>query len=114
TSTDGLGSANGGLDLAKVRALFSAVAAAIGVSDTNGINLPGGIILAATRTDPLTISLAGTIALPVANDQIELQIGLDITRTYTVAPRGRVKVRIAMPGSSWSAIEIEVGADPAG
>ena len=113
-STDGLGATGGGLDLTKVRALFDAVAAALGVSGTNGIQLPGGIVLAATGSDPLTFSLAGTIPLPAATDEIELQVGLGVTRTLNVAPSGRVIVRFALPGSSWSAIEIEAGADPAG
>ena len=114
TSPDGLGAANGGLDLVKVRRLFDALAGAIGAQNTNGIQLPGGIVLAANGSDPLTVSLAGTIPLPTASDEIDLEIGLAIDRRFAVAPTGRIIVRFALPGSQWSGIEIEAGADATG
>ena len=114
-SPDGLGAADGsGFDPARIAPLLGAIAESLELEGVDRIRFPGGLELTATGTDPLRVTLAGTIPLGDSGDELEVALELGITGSLAVAPAGAGTLRIALPASDWSGVEIGFGADPAG
>jgi len=116
-SPDALGAEGGGLDPARVGTLLEAAGAALGLPATGAgeLGLPGGLRLSAAGQDPLTLSLAGPIALG-GTDVLDLQLGLAVDRDMAVSPAGGATLRVALPGGwgGWGGVAVAFGADAAG
>ncbi len=114
-SPDGLGANDGsGFDLTKIRALLGMIAETLELEGEDRITFPGGLEVTATGTDPLRLTLAGTIALGETGDELEISLELGIDESLAVTPAGAGTLRIAIPGGDWGNVEIGFGADPSG
>ena len=114
-SPDGLGAADGsGFDTGAIAALLEAIASALELQGAGAIRLPGGLEVTTTGSDPLTVALDGTIPLNGTGDELEISLELQIDRSLTVTPSGSGSLRLALPGSGWSGVDIGFGSDPEG
>lgn len=102
-----------GFDATRINGLLSAIGAAAGLPAApggGGLTLPGGIALTAGGGDPLRISVAAADiggALDIGGD-------LSIDRLGHVTPDGTATLHLTLPGASWAAATITLGASPAG
>ena len=96
-----------------IQALLQAAAAALGVNGSQGLELPGGILLSAAGSDPLRLGLAGTLSLPAGAGDLALALTLDVAADRSVSPGGTVTITSTLPGT-WGAIAVRFGASAAG
>ena len=120
-SANALGNADGtGLSAARVVGLLQAIADAVGLQrEPTGIALPAGLTLSATGAEPVSLALAGSVALDASGDRLGLSLALDVAGAAVangplrVTPSGTVSTDIALPGA-WGRIGLTFGAGEAG
>ncbi|MDF1489003.1 alpha/beta hydrolase [Tessaracoccus caeni] len=113
----GLVTPEGLLDGDRINDLLRSIGDALGLDDSQGLALPGGMLLTASGTDPLHLQLSGTLGDDVVGAAVDL--GLDLRRTgplptdVRVTPSGTIALTLALPGD-WGTLGIAFGADAAG
>ena len=95
------------LDGADLHELLRAAARAIGLDDTAGLPLPGGLLLSASGIDPLVVELTGTLDLGQTGDTLAIAIGLEIAADRTVAVAAEITLDVDLSSASdWKHVEI--------
>lgn len=109
----GGGGGAAGFDAARIGSLLSAIGAAAGLPAApggGGFTLPGGIALSVSGGDPLRVSVAAAGVGGV----LDIGADLSIDRLGHVTPDGTAAMHLTLPGASWTAVTIALGASPAG
>lgn len=91
-------------------------AAGLDTSETAPLVLPGGFVLAASRT-PAGVRLGVSTPEPLDLDGLTIAIAAhaDVDRTRHATPGGEVSIRLPLPaGAGWASVGLRLGADPAG
>ena len=94
-----------GLDGPAVQALLQSAAQALGLGSNQGLELPGGFVLAASGADPLRLELSGDLALGGAGDQLAVALRIDVAGDRSVAPGGTLTLDVGLPGD-WGRVEV--------
>lgn len=95
-----------------IQKILRSAARALGVDDTDGLALPGGLLLRSTGGDPLRLELTGTIDL-AAGDELEFDLFVDVAANRTVSPGGTLVLDLGLPGT-WGRIKVAFGVSAAG
>jgi hypothetical protein len=98
------------LDASKITGLLQGIASAAGLAPGPGIALPGNLLLTATGTAPVALTLATTAPIGGVAD---LQLSAQIDCSLHVTPAGKVQVTLPLPGT-WPSVSITFGVDASG
>jgi hypothetical protein len=101
------------LSAGDIQDLLKAVAEAVGVDATNGLALPGGLLLTSSGQDPLRVELSGSVDLDTAGDTLGFDLALEISADRRVAPSGTLTVDAGLPGT-WGRIVVAFSASQTG
>jgi len=102
-----LGGPGGGLDGGKLTKLLNTIADAAGYQHGRGLQLPQGIELSATGSDPLVVSAATMQAI---GGVIDVQLGASIDRLLHLTPGGSITLHVPLPGANtWSSVAVTLG-----
>jgi hypothetical protein len=98
------------LDAARITNLLQTIADIRGVTASSVLDLPGGLQLSATGSNPVEIALS--TATPIGG-VLDLQLGARIDCSRHVTPAGSATLNINLPGA-WPSLTVVFGVDPAG
>jgi hypothetical protein len=98
------------LDASKITGFLQGIAAAAGFAPGPGIALPGNLLLSATGTAPVALTLATTVPLGgIAN----IQLSAEIDCSLHVTPVGKIELILPLTGT-WPSVTVTFGVDASG
>lgn len=110
------GAALRALDGDAIQALLEATATVLNLDASNGLLLPGDVLISASGADTIQLAVDATIDLGGANDQLTLGLVLAIDPARQVQVGGAVSLTLALLGGNpdWDGLTIDVGVSPQG